>query len=278
MAIVVFPATGLWSSLRSETRHPGLTRRVTFSVHATSVSASPTLTPKKNRKRPQNVKGDFYVDERCIDCDVCRWMAPSTFKRMEWKSAVFKQPETPEERVAALQALLSCPVKSIHTEKPPSDILGVHSTFPIPIDNTNLPGVYHCGYHSDKSFGGTPYLIQHPDGNILVDSPSFKEKLATKIDALGGVRFMFLTHRDDVADHDKWARRFSCERVMHVKEVQAHTAGVERKLEGEGPWRIHPDVDLIFTPGHTEWTNNWRAPRPCCILISYGFYQVMEEE
>jgi hypothetical protein len=67
------------------------------------------------------------------------------------------------------QALLSCPTASIHTEKPAKDILQVQNMFPLPIDTHLLPGVYHCGYHSEDSFGATSYLITHPDGNILVD-------------------------------------------------------------------------------------------------------------
>ncbi|KAL8129659.1 hypothetical protein V2J09_018814 [Rumex salicifolius] len=31
--------------------------------------------------------------------------------------------------------------------------------------------------------------------------------------------------------------------------VQETTAGVEMKLEGEGPWKLYDDVDVIFTSG-----------------------------
>lgn len=37
------------------------------------------------------------------------------------------------------QALLSCPTSSIHTEKPPKDILQVQNMFPLPIDDKLLP-------------------------------------------------------------------------------------------------------------------------------------------
>lgn len=219
-----------------------------------SITLSLTNAPPHSplNRRPQNVDGEFYVNHECIDCDVCRWMAPEIFQRSDGQSVVYKQPTSAKERTAALQALLSCPVASIRTEKPPSDILDVHLTLPLPIDEKSLPGVYHCGYHSRKSFGATSYLIKHPEGNILVDSPSYKGKLVHQIEALGGARYIFLTHRDDVADHDKWARRLSCERILHAYEVESHTADVERKIEGQGPWSLGPDIDLIFTPGHTE--------------------------
>ena len=37
--------------------------------------------------------------------------------------------------------------------------------------------------------------------------------------AMGGVKYMFLTHRDDVAEHAKWAKALSAERILHTKET-----------------------------------------------------------
>ena len=66
-------------------------------------------------------------------------MAPSVFKHANSKSAVYHQPETPEERLRALQALLACPTASIHTERPPKDIKDAHNSFPIAVDAEELP-------------------------------------------------------------------------------------------------------------------------------------------
>ncbi|XVE69253.1 hypothetical protein DITRI_Ditri09bG0137600 [Diplodiscus trichospermus] len=204
------------------------------------------------QRRPQNVDGDFFVDHTCIDCDTCRWMAPQVFTRIGEMSAVYKQPTCKEDRLKALQALLSCPTSSIHTEVPPPDILEAQKTFPIPVDEKKLPGVYHCGYHSEKSYGAASFLITHPEGNILIDSPKFTERLASKIEMLGGVRYIFLTHKDDVADHGKWSKRFSCDRILHSQDVEVCTADVEMKLDGSGPWSLGEDIILVHTPGHTE--------------------------
>uniref|UniRef100_A0A251V4A7 Putative metallo-beta-lactamase n=2 Tax=Helianthus annuus TaxID=4232 RepID=A0A251V4A7_HELAN len=192
------------------------------------------------------------VHHTCIDCDTCRWMAPEIFTRVGDMSAVSKQPTCQDEHVKALQALLSCPTSSISTEKPAHDILEVQKTFPIPIDIDRIPGVYHCGYHSDKSYGAASYLLVHPEGNILIDSPRYTERLASNIEKMGGARYMFLTHRDDVADHEKWSKRLNCERVLHSTEVNVSTSNVEMKLNGCGPWSLSDDVQLIHTPGHTE--------------------------
>ncbi|CAK9134134.1 unnamed protein product [Ilex paraguariensis] len=216
-----------------------------------SESATSSTASLMRQRRPQNVGGEFFVDHTCIDCDTCRWMAPEIYTRVGDMSAVSKQPSCEEERLKALQALLSCPTSSIHTEKPARDILEVQKTFPIPINEQRIPGVYHCGYHSEKSYGAASYLIVHPEGNILVDSPRYTERLARNIEMMGGARYMFLTHRDDVADQDKWSKRLSCHRILHSQDVDSSTADVETKLEGSGPWNLGDDIKLIHTPGHT---------------------------
>ena len=69
----------------------------------------------KNLKTPENVPGKFYVDNTCIDCDLCRNIAPKTFTRHDdgGYSYTFKQPETPEEIAQAEEALTSCPTETI---------------------------------------------------------------------------------------------------------------------------------------------------------------------
>ncbi|MDQ6940024.1 MAG: ferredoxin [Verrucomicrobiota bacterium] len=64
---------------------------------------------------PGNVSGKYYVDESCIDCDLCRTTAPEFFRRNDAGgfSYVHLQPTTPEERALADEALLGCPTDSI---------------------------------------------------------------------------------------------------------------------------------------------------------------------
>ena len=59
-----------------------------------------------NKRLTHNEAGDFYVDESCIDCDTCRWLAPSTFGRREEQASVVKQPGDAPETTRALMALL----------------------------------------------------------------------------------------------------------------------------------------------------------------------------
>lgn len=64
----------------------------------------------------ENVPGDVYVDETCIDCDTCRRLAPDTFARSpRGLSFVRRQPRDELERLRARMALVSCPTASIGT-------------------------------------------------------------------------------------------------------------------------------------------------------------------
>jgi ferredoxin len=66
-------------------------------------------------KYPENVAGKFYVDNQCIDCDLCRETAPDNYKRNDdgGYSFVYKQPTTPEEEARCKEAKEGCPVEAI---------------------------------------------------------------------------------------------------------------------------------------------------------------------
>ncbi|MDR0351711.1 MAG: ferredoxin [Puniceicoccales bacterium] len=69
----------------------------------------------KNKKNKENCEGRFYVDDQCIDCDLCRDMAGEYFGRQEMDgySYVIKQPETEEDIKLCEEAMESCPVEAI---------------------------------------------------------------------------------------------------------------------------------------------------------------------
>jgi len=66
-------------------------------------------------KHPENVPGKYYVDDQCIDCDVCRETAPINFMRQEDNgySYVYKQAENEDEEAQCKEAMESCPVEAI---------------------------------------------------------------------------------------------------------------------------------------------------------------------
>jgi glyoxylase-like metal-dependent hydrolase (beta-lactamase superfamily II)/ferredoxin len=197
---------------------------------------------------PQNAPGDFYVDSTCIDCATCRVVAPQTFAPTRNDlSYVHHQPETEAERRRALMALVACPTASIGTASRQPAHQGVEA-FPEPLAG----GVYYCGFAAEASFGASSYLVVREGGNVLVDSPRAAGPLMRRVREMGGLRFLFLTHRDDVADHARWQLEFGCERVMHEADVSGDTRAVERRIAGDDPVRLADDLLVIPVPGHTR--------------------------
>ena len=77
----------------------------------------PPMADKENRYA-LNIAGAFYVDDQCIDCDLCRETAPANFKRDDdgGHSYVYKQPENDDERKLCEEALAGCPVEAIGSD------------------------------------------------------------------------------------------------------------------------------------------------------------------
>jgi len=200
------------------------------------------------RKRlDTNVGGNFYVDATCINCDTCRQLAPDSFEEIGEFSAVTRQPEGDERLQQAYQALLACPVGSIGTEQNDNRRLkGAMSTFPLLLEG----GVFYCGFNSEKSFGANSYFIQHPDGNWLIDSPRYIKHLVDAIERRGGLRYIFLTHEDDVADAARYATRFGATRIIHRADAEA-MPDAEWIVDGVEAVTLAPGFELIPVPGHT---------------------------
>ena len=66
-------------------------------------------------KFEENTPGKLYLDEECIDCDLCREIAPTMFHRNDDRgySFVAKQPDGEEEEELAKEAMEGCPVEAI---------------------------------------------------------------------------------------------------------------------------------------------------------------------
>jgi glyoxylase-like metal-dependent hydrolase (beta-lactamase superfamily II)/ferredoxin len=198
------------------------------------------------KRVPENVLGEFFVDSTCIDCDTCRQVAPRVFGEAATTAYVHNQPGDKAERVSALRALVCCPTGSIGSlgaARPQA----VMDDFP---DLVEEP-VYYCGFNSPKSYGGNSYFIQHRSGNWLIDSPKFLPRLVARFRKLGGIANIFLTHRDDVADADRYAREFGSRRFIHRKEL-ASQPDAETILDGTEPVELGPAFLAIPTPGHTS--------------------------
>lgn len=110
--------------------------------------------------------------------------------------------------------------------------------------------VYYCGFNSPKSFGGNSYFVRHAGGNWLIDSPKFLPQLVRQFESLGGIANIFLTHQDDVADAEHYAKHFGSRRFIHRNELSAQPHA-EAVMDGIEPHEIIPGFKAIPTPGHT---------------------------
>tara|TARA_B100000029_G_C17599028_1_gene965156 strand:- start:3683 stop:3964 length:282 start_codon:yes stop_codon:yes gene_type:complete len=68
-----------------------------------------------DNKYEDNAKGKYYVDEECIDCDLCRETAPNCFTRNDdgGYSFVTSQPDNEEDEELCREAMEGCPVEAI---------------------------------------------------------------------------------------------------------------------------------------------------------------------
>jgi len=198
------------------------------------------------QRLPENVPGDFFVDSTCIDCDTCSQLAPGIFRDHGDQCSVHHQPATANETQLAMMALVSCPTGSIGATESHDAHLGI-DPFPLHLDDN----VYFCGFTSESSFGAWSYFITRPEGNVLIDSPRFASQLVKRIEAMGGVSRMLLTHKDDIAAHQLFHKKFGCERLMHADDG-ARRLGLEQVVQGEQPVQLDDDLLVIPTPGHTR--------------------------
>jgi glyoxylase-like metal-dependent hydrolase (beta-lactamase superfamily II) len=199
---------------------------------------------KEQRRHLANAAGPWFVDDSCIDCDTSRQCAPALFGAASGQSVVIRQPETEAEIAAATRAMLACPTASIGVVGPKPRAEGL---FPEPIEG----GVHYCGYNSPRSFGANAFFAEREGGNLLIDSPRWVPDLARRIEDLGGIAHVLLTHQDDVADADRYAAHFGARVWIHEADRQAAPFATD-VLTGHDAATIAPGLLAIPAPGHTR--------------------------
>lgn len=215
----------------------------------------------------ENVAGEFFVDSRCIDCDNCRSLAPEVFVQRppaagrDGYSFVARQPATEGERKKAIAALAVCPVACIGSRA------GVRPQAAAEAFPLHLEGPVHfLGQSSKKSFGGKAYVADLGDRRVMVDAPRWDRHLVAWFEKRGGLDLILLTHRDDMADAPRYAKRFGAQVCIGAADSDAYTGGGKRPLHPDQPASLDDLLDdaaseravawgrirVIPTPGHTE--------------------------
>lgn len=174
------------------------------------------------------------------------------------------QPFSVETRTHALRAVLACPTASICTESPMLTLQAAES-FPLPVTGTlsptPVPDVFYNGFTSRESFGCASWLLIHRGRNpyaIMFDCPRFYRPLADAInktaEAVGGVKYIVLSHKDDTAWHAEWAAALRAKRVIHSEECTESqgTDECEVKLSSSDfPYKLADGAELLHMPGHS---------------------------
>ncbi|WNG51948.1 MBL fold metallo-hydrolase [Archangium minus] len=242
--------------------------------------------------------GRLYVTRKCIGAATCRNFAPELLGEVAPTHAerddgdkqpsgpsvlpgshdpgaftgVLRQPRNKEEYLAARTAAAACPFSAIRLERPsaripPGELGSPWRDWPRRLEDN----VWVLGHPSAENAGALAYFIELPGGGLLVDVPKPSEELFLWLEQQGGVRWLFLTHRDHVQHHADFAKRFpGCRRVMGAADVNpkgggyaAATGDVEFKLgSGPGPMTLEgtpiaedalaeAELAVLPQPGHT---------------------------
>ena len=115
------------------------------------------------------------------------------------------------------------------------------------------------------TLGGTAYFIVENEANILIDSPAWDEVNQNYLNSLGGVGWLFLTHRGAIGKAREIQQAFGCE--ILIQEQEAYL------LPGLKVTRFKQDFNIgnaqvIWTPGHSPGSSCLYYPREGGVLFS----------
>ena len=193
-------------------------------------------------RNPASAPGDWFIDTACIDCGAAPNEAPGLIVRYGGACIFARQPSSPNEDEAAFRAMQVCPTASIRTEsKRRSPTL-----FPLQW----APGIFQLGYNARSSYGANSWFALRADGNLMVDAPRWSSHVVDHITAAGGLARILLTHRDDVADADRYAEHFGARVYIHEADATAAPFASDL-IHGDAPVPIADGAIAIPTPGHT---------------------------
>ncbi|MFI9052304.1 4Fe-4S domain-containing protein [Streptomyces sp. NPDC053427] len=218
--------------------------------------------------RPEPANGpdatDWYVDERCTNCDVARQLAPGLIGEAGGRSEILRQPRGPAEDRRLHAAAFACPTRSIR--RPSRRLDAARDPFPMPLGDADDADdtVLLCGHNSPHTAAANAFLLKRPSGAIMmVDTPRWSEALATRYEKLGAVTDVLLTHRDHAAHGRRYADRFGARLWIHEGDLDA-APDADRILRGTGTVEIAEGVLAHPLPGHTRGSVLYVADERYC--------------
>lgn len=92
------------------------------------------------------------------------------------------------------------------------------------------------------------YFLRSPEGGVLIDPPDDGGESAPHFEKNGGLRWIFLTHRDSVSGAAAYAERFGAEVLIHEDDRSAIDLPVRIFRED---FDLADGLKVIWTPGRT---------------------------
>ncbi|MDH6576548.1 MBL fold metallo-hydrolase [Kitasatospora sp. MAP5-34] len=201
---------------------------------------------------------DWYVDDRCTNCDVARQLAPGLIEEVGGRSEIVRQPRDATDLARLNAAAFACHTRSIRRHSRSLDAAA--DPFPLALDEN----VMLCGHNSRHTAAANSYLLRRPSGTLMmVDTPRWSDELATRYEALGQVTDVLLTHRDHAAHGRRYADRFGARLWIHAGDLAA-APDADRVLRGIEPAEIADGVIVHPLPGHTEGSVLYVADERYC--------------
>ncbi|MBX7467099.1 MBL fold metallo-hydrolase [Streptomyces sp. MAG02] len=201
---------------------------------------------------------DWYVDDRCTNCDVARQFAPELIGEADGKSQILRAPGDTAERRRLHAAVFACPTRSIRLRSGRVD----RSLDPFPMELDD--GLWICGHNSRHTAAANSYLLLRPSGTVMmIDTPRWSAELATRYQALGPVNDVLLTHRDHAAHGRRYADRFGARLWIHEGDLDG-APDADRVVRGLDPMEIADGVTVHPLPGHTRGSVLYLADGTYC--------------
>lgn len=186
----------------------------------------------------------WEVNSRCINCMASRTIAPDLLEEREGRSVFVRQPETADELIAAWRAVEICPTAAVRA---PQELNRPADLFPQEL----TADVFRLGFNARASYGAHSYFATTAAVRVMVDAPRWSSHLANWISQRGGLDHILLTHRDDVADAERYGKYFGARIWIH--EHDAASAPFATDIwRGDHPQEAIAGIKVLSVPGHTQ--------------------------
>lgn len=112
------------------------------------------------------------------------------------------------------------------------------------------PDIYWIEVYDPQTYHAQSYLLVHPEGNILIDVPAYRKEVIRALQERGGVRYIFITHKDDIGSAGTFQEFFHARIILHRSEAHYVRDG-QVDIAFDGDLSLYPDVVIVHLPGHT---------------------------